>query len=76
LRAPLGARGGEIVGHHRFKITVDAVIEAPLTVPNNQDPSEATLEQVIGDELRDFDVGGTYQIKVDKLKVKKTKADA
>ncbi|MGH2473240.1 MAG: hypothetical protein ACRDG6_12775 [Candidatus Limnocylindria bacterium] len=59
------------MGHHRFKITVDAVIEAPTSVPNGQDPTEQSLAQTIKGRLGNVPVGGTYEIKVENLKVKK-----
>ena len=61
------------MGHHRYIITVDAVIQAPATVPQNQDPSEQSLAQIISGQLRNVDVGGTYKIDVSGLKVKTTK---
>jgi hypothetical protein len=63
------------VGHHRFKITVEAIIEAPETVPSNQDPTKESLTQTLKDQLLSLPVGGTYEIKTDHLKVtKKDKA--
>jgi len=63
------------MGHHRYIITVDASIEAPAAVPTGKDPSEQSLAQTIKGKLRDVDVGGTYKIKVDNLKVTKTQSD-
>ena len=66
---------GENVGHHRYKIIVDAYIEAPKTVPNGQDPSEAAVAQALTAPLTDLAVGGQYVVKVDQIKVKKGKAE-
>ena len=72
LRAPLGAKiGGRNVGHHRYKIRIDAVIEAPRTVLPGQDPSDQSLAETIKGKLRNVPVGGTYDLKVETLKVKK-----
>jgi hypothetical protein len=66
---------GENVGHHRFKITVEAIIEAPETVPPNQDPTKESLTQTLQNQLLSLPVGGTYEIKANHLKVtKKDKA--
>jgi hypothetical protein len=61
------------VPHHRYIITVDTIIQAPASVPNNQDPTEQSLAQIISGKLKDVDVGGTYKINVTGLKVTKTK---
>ena len=61
------------MGHHRYIITVDASIQAPESVPPNQDPSEQAVAQIISGKLQNVDVGGTYKINVNGLKVKKTK---
>jgi hypothetical protein len=58
--------------HHRYIITVEAIIEAPASVPTNQDPNEQSLANTISGKLRDADVGGSYKIKVTGLKVTKT----
>ena len=57
------------MGHHRFKITVEAIIEAPATVPPNQDPSPQSLTQTLKNQLLSLPVGGTYEIKADHIKV-------
>lgn len=36
LRAPMGAEGGDQVGHHRFKATFEIILEKP----GNKDKSE------------------------------------
>ena len=63
------------MAHHRFKIVVDAYIEAPKSVTKGQDPSEAAVAQALTIPLTDLNVGGQYVVKVDQIKVTKGKAE-
>jgi hypothetical protein len=64
------------VGHHRFKIIVDAYIVTPEATPKGKDPSETTVAETLKTSLQDLQVGSSpYTFEVSQLKVKKGKAE-
>jgi hypothetical protein len=53
LRAPLGARGGDEVGHHRFKATFEVIVkEQGNTNTAEPDPMPTDLVTDVVKEIR------------------------
>ena len=60
LRAPLGARGGEHVGHHRFAIVLGVTADVEEPTKGKQIPSDQAVKSKIAKQLNGLDVGDGY----------------
>jgi hypothetical protein len=62
LPAPLGAGGGENVGHHRYKITLELSGEMKETKSEGAAPPDDGVKAKVKQRLAGLDVGSNFKI--------------